>query len=56
MGLNLAWAELYIGLATVFRRVDFELFETGPEAVSVTSEYFVPLPPTETKGVRVTVR
>ena len=56
LGQNLAWAQLYIGLATLFRRVDLELFETGPEAVSAAREYFVPLPPPETKGVRVIVR
>lgn len=56
LGQNLAWAELYIGIATVFRRVDLELFETGPEAVSVAREHFVTLPPPETKGVRVIVR
>ena len=42
IGLNLAWVELYIGLATVFRRVDFELFETGKEAVEMAREFFVP--------------
>ena len=56
LGQNLAWAQLYIGLATLFRRVDLGLFETGPEAISVAREYFVPLPPPETKGVRVTIR
>ena len=56
LGQNLAWAQLYIGLATVFRRVDLELFETGPEAIRAASDYFVPLPPLGTKGVRVTVR
>lgn len=56
LGQNLAWAQFYIGLATLFGRVDLELFETGPEAVSAAREYFVPLPPPETKGVRATVR
>ena len=55
-GQNLAWAQLYIGLATLFRRVDLDLFQTAPEAVSISREYFVPLPSSETKGVRVTVR
>lgn len=56
IGLNLAWAELYTGLATVFRRVDFELFGTGKEAVEIAREFFVPQPGLETKGVRVIVR
>lgn len=56
LGQHLAWAQFYIGLATLFRRVDLELFETGPEAIRAAREYFVPLPSPETKGVRVTVR
>ena len=55
IGQNLAWAQLYIGLAYVFRRVDFKLFETGREAVGMASEFFVPQPRSETKGVRVVV-
>ncbi|KAJ2928512.1 hypothetical protein H1R20_g8587, partial [Candolleomyces eurysporus] len=30
LGLNLAWAELYLILGTLFRKVDLELFETLP--------------------------
>ena len=55
LGQNLAWAQLYIGIATLFRKVDLKLFETGPEAVGAAREYFVMLPAPETKGVRVTV-
>ena len=56
LGQNLAWAQLYIGLSTLFRRVDLELFETEPEAVSPAREYFIMLPPPETKGVRAIVK
>lgn len=56
IGMNLASAELYIGLATVFRRVDFELFETEEEAVVMAREFFVPQPRVGTKGVRIVVR
>jgi cytochrome P450 len=55
IGMNLAYAELYIGLATVFRRVRMSLFETGPEAVDVKIDIFVPRPMKGSKGVRVTV-
>ena len=55
LGIHLAWAEMYIGLATVFRRVRMELFETGPEEVVMTREYFVPLPKEGGKGVRARV-
>lgn len=56
LGLHLAWAELYIGLANVFRRVDFELFETGREEVEMASEFFVPKPKAGSKGVRAVVK
>ena len=39
----------------MFRRVDFDLFETGRETVEMAREFFVPQPGLETKGVRVLV-
>ena len=56
LGQHLAMAELYIGLATAFRRLDLELFETGEEAVTLARDFFVPLPEVGTKGVRVIVK
>lgn len=56
LGMHLAWPELYIGLATIFRRVELELYETGPEAVTMAREFFVPLPREGTRGVRVLVK
>lgn len=55
LGINLARAELYIGLAVVFRRLKLELFETGRAAVQMKADYFIPFPDPETKGVRVLV-
>ncbi|KAK3302990.1 cytochrome P450 [Chaetomium strumarium] len=54
-GRELAWAELYIGLATFFRRFECRLFETGPEAVEGYMDCFVPRPKPGTKGVRAKV-
>jgi cytochrome P450 len=56
VGLHLAWAELYIGLANVFRRVDLELFETARKEVQMAREFFVPQPEVGSKGVRVVVK
>lgn len=53
LGKDLAWAELYIGLAKLMRKVDMELFETGPEEVEMVREYAVALPKKGSKGVRV---
>ena len=54
LGINLAMAEMYIGLANVFRRLNFELFETTRDAVDMASDYFIPIPK-DTNGVRVLV-
>lgn len=56
VGMNFAFAEMYIVLANVFRRLDLELFETERDAVDIYSEYFIPRPKPGTKGVRVTVK
>ena len=56
LGMNFANAELYIGLATVFRRVELELWDTKRDAVDMAADFFVPIPKAETKGVRVTVK
>jgi hypothetical protein len=49
-------AEMYITIATVFTRLDFELFETDETDVRMEHAYLVPYPKWETKGVRVTVK
>lgn len=56
LGMNFANAEIYIGLATVFRRVEFELWETKRDAVDMAADFLVPIPKPGTKGVRVTVK
>ena len=56
LGMNFANAELYIGLATLFRRVELKLFETHRDAVDMAADYFVPIPQAGTKGVRVVVQ
>jgi hypothetical protein len=53
--LSLAQSELYIALATVFRRFTFELYETDISDVEMVHAYLVPYPKWETKGVRVKV-
>lgn len=56
LGMNLAYAELYVTLATVFRRFDFELFETGRGDVDAEHDFMVPCPRLDSKGVRVLVK
>lgn len=56
VGMQLAYAELYIDISTLFRRFDFELFETDRTAVDPFMDTFVPRPKPGTKGVRVLVK
>lgn len=56
VGMQLAYAELYIGISTLFRRFDFQLFDTDREAVDLYMDNFVPRPKPGTKGVRVRVK
>ena len=56
LGMHMGQAQLYIGLASLFRRVNLELFETEQDAVDIVADYFVPLPKKGTKGVRVLVK
>ncbi|KAF5878017.1 putative cytochrome p450 protein [Botrytis fragariae] len=54
-GMNLAYAEVFIGLATLFRRHDFELFETTRRDVEFYAENLKACPWPGSKGVRVKV-
>lgn len=56
LGINLAQAELYITLAMVFSRFDFELFDTDVSDVEMAHAYLLPYPKWESKGVRVKVK
>ncbi|KAF1810551.1 cytochrome protein [Eremomyces bilateralis CBS 781.70] len=56
LGLNLAYAEMFLTLASVFRRFDLELHETTIDDVKITRDAFVAAPKDGSKGVRGTVR
>lgn len=56
VGMHLAYAELYIGIANLFRKVHMELFETTLEDVTMVEEYFVPRPKKGSLGVRVLIK
>jgi cytochrome P450 len=55
VGMQLAYADIYIGLATFFRHFDCELFETERDAVDCYLDSFVPRAKPGTQGVRVKV-
>ena len=55
-GMNLAYAELYLTLACIFRQLGskMKLYDTDRvRDVDPTLDYFIPAPSTESKGVRV---
>ncbi|KAK3346444.1 cytochrome P450 family protein [Lasiosphaeria hispida] len=56
LGINLAMAELYITIATVFTQFKFELFDTDESDVRMEHAYLVPYAKWESKGIRVVVK
>jgi hypothetical protein len=53
---SLARAEILLALAKLFRDVNFQLYETTREDVTMAHELFLPFPKMGSKGVRVLVR
>jgi cytochrome P450 len=56
IGLNMAYSEIFIGLATIFRRHHFELFETDRTDVDFSVDMVSAQPKFGTKGIRVVVK
>lgn len=66
VGINLAYAELYTGLAAIFRRYSgpdssgpegkLELFETTKDDVVMIADKFVPFVKAGSQGIRVLVK
>lgn len=56
LGMPLAYMELYVALATIFRRHELELFETERSDADFVLDVVVPMPRRGSKGVRVVVR
>ncbi|KAL2011466.1 hypothetical protein VTN00DRAFT_4184 [Thermoascus crustaceus] len=57
LGINLAYAELYMTLAAVVRRFGdrLQLYETTTEDVVMHRDIFIPVPKAGSKGIRVLV-
>ncbi|KAH8198415.1 hypothetical protein TruAng_007399 [Truncatella angustata] len=52
---SLAYVELHLALATLFRRFTFELYGTDRSDVEMVHDFFVPSPKLNSKGLRVKV-
>lgn len=55
LGINLAKVEMYLTLAVLFRRFNFELYDTDRSDVDMAHDFFIPYARTDSKGVRVRV-
>ncbi|CAF9907147.1 MAG: hypothetical protein HETSPECPRED_007051 [Heterodermia speciosa] len=55
-GINLAWAELYIMLASLITRLDLELYETTREDVDIYSDMLIAEPKRYADGVRFRIK
>ncbi|KAL9114326.1 MAG: hypothetical protein Q9227_001748 [Pyrenula ochraceoflavens] len=56
IGINLAYAEMYLALATVFHRFNLELVDTTEEDVVPVHCLFLGLPKLDSEGVRARIR
>ncbi|KAJ5173752.1 Cytochrome P450 [Penicillium coprophilum] len=56
LGMQLAYAAMYLMIASLIRRFDLELFETSREDVEFYYDWLVPHARLESKGVRVLVK
>ncbi|KAI1305537.1 cytochrome P450 [Xylaria venustula] len=58
LGINLAWAEMYIATATLFRPngPKLSLYETDESDVKIVRDYIMGFPKPGARGVRVTVQ
>ncbi|KAH7407097.1 putative P450 monooxygenase [Phaeosphaeria sp. MPI-PUGE-AT-0046c] len=53
LGINLATAEIYLTIATVWRRFEMELYQTTSRDAEVIADYFIPFGHVDSKGVRI---
>ncbi len=56
LGINLAYAEMFLTMATLWSRFDFELYETSLDDVLMKHDFFTAFPGDESQGIRVKVR
>lgn len=56
LGINLAQVEMYLTLATLFRRFHLELHNTDISDVEMAHDFFIPYARKDSKGVRVYIK
>ena len=53
IGMNLALAEMYLVIGTLFRNFDMRLFNTKEEDLTVAHDFFMPFGPSDSRGLKV---
>lgn len=56
IGINLAYCEMFLTLAAVFRRFHLELFETTTDDVRMVKDMFMAAPKSDSMGVRIRIK
>ncbi|KAI9728590.1 MAG: hypothetical protein M1834_007618 [Cirrosporium novae-zelandiae] len=56
LAIHMAYAELFLALATVFRRFDMELYDTTRVNIDPKYDYFFPVPEETDERIRVLVK
>ncbi|KAF2188496.1 cytochrome P450 [Zopfia rhizophila CBS 207.26] len=56
LGKELAYMELFVAIATLFRRFEMELYETVRDDADFVLDMVVPMPPRDSKGVRAIIK
>jgi cytochrome P450 len=56
VGINLAWAELYVTIGNIIRKFDMELYDTTSEQVAVFRDSFKPASRPGSHGVWIKVK
>ena len=56
LGMNLASAEIYLAIASVFRQFDLDLYHTTRDDIETVHDFFNPAPRVGVKGLRVLIR
>lgn len=52
---SLAHTELYLAIASIFRRFNFELYDTDLSDIELKHDFFLPSPKLDSAGLRVKV-
>ncbi|KAL8942538.1 MAG: hypothetical protein Q9211_001349 [Gyalolechia sp. 1 TL-2023] len=55
LGIELAYAELYLTAAFIFRNFETKLFQTTKKDIAIAHDFFNGYPHSDSKGVRITV-